>query len=167
MAGPSPLVAPSDPDSLLKDIEDRLKALEQTSTLSVGLVAWCAGAVPNGWLAMDGSTFSATRYGQLAAYLGTTTLPNAAGRVIVSQGPGFSPGATGGEATHLLTTAEMPAHAHTLGVDFSTVDKAWTITGVGSSGYTIPGAASTSTVGGGGAHNNLQPYIVLVAIIKF
>ena len=56
-----------------------------------------------------------------------------------------------GEATHTLSTAEMPAHTHTV---------ATTNTGSG----TVPafnGSASssitTSSTGGGGAHNNIQP----------
>jgi len=66
---------------------------------------------------------------------------------------------TGGANTHTLTTAEMPAHTHGL----STL----TYTGAGArpqftdiTGITSIGEVTGST-GGGGSHNNLQPYIVV------
>ena len=75
-------------------------------------------------------------------------------------------GATGGAETHTLTTAELPAHNHSASAGGSGTDS-------GNSNYPNGGAAlynSTSftwnnitigNTGGGGAHNNLQPYIVV------
>ena len=88
----------------------------------------------------------------------------ATGRVLVGVDTGQSEfdslGETGGEKTHILTTAEMPSHSHT----------APTYNGVGGGGYEVPATnygydyiagAPTSSTGGGGAHNNLQPYITV------
>jgi len=63
---------------------------------------------------------------------------------------------TGGAKTHTLLTAEMPAHTHTIGEGANLY-----------SGYAQFASVinklndrATSSTGGGGAHNNLQPYIV-------
>lgn len=89
-----------------------------------------------------------------------------AGRVLV----GFDSGQTefdtveetGGAKTHTLTTPEIPAHVHnqtrlptsTGGVTSFTVDTSM-------SGTPATTGVDTGSTGGGGAHNNLQPYIVV------
>lgn len=86
-----------------------------------------------------------------------------AGRVPV----GFSSGETefdtdeetGGEKTHTLITAETPAHTHTFAARVSTDPTVhFTDAGGNSAG---PQVNATSSTGGDGAHNNLQPYIVV------
>lgn len=84
------------------------------------------------------------------------------GRVLVAQDTGTfaTVGDTGGEETHTLITAEMPSHHHSIFVNDT----------AGGGQYASPDGGNyagqgrnynTNDTGGGGAHNNLQPYIVV------
>jgi microcystin-dependent protein len=96
----------------------------------VGTINMYAGAttdVPSGWLLCDGSAVSRTTYDELFNRLdteygvgdGSTTfnLPDFVTSNIFPRGAtnDAGRGTTGGESTHTLTEAEMPAHDH----DFS------------------------------------------------
>lgn len=181
-------------------------------TIPAGTINIYAGAsAPDGWLLCDGSSVSASTYPDLYAAIGTTyggtsssfMLPNLCDNVAVGAGSLYTLGDTGGEATHKLTTTEMPSHNHTQSAhNHTTADSDnrfitynYTATGgagvgerkvaaTSSSTYYAPvvanskidymGAANTSSAtptiastGGGGAHNNMQPYIALNYIIKY
>jgi microcystin-dependent protein len=96
-------------------------------------------------------------------------LPDLRGKVIVTKSTETefsSLGLTGGEKTHVLTVPEMPNHAH----------QVWANSAAGSNAtpkdYSGPGTGvgnlyPTTAVGGGAAHNNLQPFIVMNHIIKY
>jgi len=72
-------------------------------------------------------------------------------------------GQTGGEKTHTLITAEMPAHTH----DTAAGGPNGSGGTVSYSGANQGALAVTSTsTGGGGSHNNLQPYVTMNYIIK-
>lgn len=105
-----------------------------------------------------------------------------------------SPGNAGGTKTHTLTSAEMPTHTHTQDAHGHTqfrntsVLEQWAGSGAGGNsapamptgpdslkfplagtdtGYSVGNATATNqNTGGGGAHNNMQPYIVMHYIIK-
>lgn len=139
---------------------------------------------PAGHILCDGSAVSRTTYADLFAVLSTTygtgdgsttfNLPNAARRVSVgSGGSGTSTlantvGSTGGEETHTLVTGEMPSHTHVqtfANANGGTIDIA-----AGSNanlGSTVSSAMSTASAGSGGAHNNMQPSIVVYKCIKY
>lgn len=111
-----------------------------------------------------------------ATLLGFGTWVAMENRVLVGKGAGTfaTAGATGGAETHTLTVAEMPSHNHT--------HRQWIFNGAVSSGAhygfgysmntgsTFDAAAASASgevqfgnwaTGGGGAHNNLQPYTVV------
>ena len=98
------------------------------------------------------------------------------GRVTVAIDAGQSEfdtnGETGGEKVHTLSVAEIPAHDHGAA---SFASSAHTHSPqAGSSGWASGGtpmtgpsaSASIPSQGGGGAHNNLQPYIVVYRWVR-
>lgn len=157
-----------------------------TIAMPPGAVMPYAGATaPSGWLLAFGQNVSRSTYATLFGIVGTTYgagdgsttfgLPDLRGRVIAGQDDmggtsanrltnqtggldGDTLGATGGAETHTLTEAQMPAHTHSIG-----------LSGSGGGGTTNGGTSTlgqTGSTGGGGAHNNVQPTIILNYIIK-
>lgn len=128
-----------------------------------------------------------THFGSGSA--GTFSVPDLRGRVVVgiSSDAEFNVrGETGGAKTHTLTVAQMPSHNHTgssvgnrsVGGDYSNANGTSLMarirggsTETGRFSDSIPGsthnhALTIASQGGGGAHNNLQPYMALAYIIK-
>lgn len=77
------------------------------------------------------------------------------GRFLLAAGNGNSAGATGGEATHKLTVAEMPSHTHTWSIGESTL---WCAHGDNRWGPADVTTYNTGSTGGNTAHNNMPPY---------
>ena len=126
------------------DINFTGKLREDGVEIFSGMIVPFAGSCPTGW----------------------TEYTVARGRTVVGQDTTQTEfdviGETGGEKTHVLTTSEIPAHTHTSsGSDVSNDD---TCISVGTGGTVCAAhlGAGTGSAGGGAAHNNLQPYIVLV-----
>ena len=82
-------------------------------------------------------------------------------KFLLSAGDTYKSGATGGEATHVLTVDEMPRHNHSidnLNASGSTTPY-MTVQAQEKKGY--GGNVQTFFTGGGQAHNNMPPYIVV------
>lgn len=164
-----------------------------TTLMPAGLILPYGGSsAPSGYLVCDGSAQSRTTYATLFGIVGTTygagdgsttfNVPDLRGRVIAGQDDmggssanrltgltggvdGDVLGGTGGSESHTLSVSEIPAHTHSVE---STSD-----TGTNScSGRpymregTDCGTQNTGSTGGGGAHNNVQPTMILNYIIK-
>ena len=91
----------------------------------------------------------------------------AAGRVLVGIDSGDTDfdtaEETGGAKTHTLTTTEIPAHNHQIIRERSATTGGATtlIARTSDTSSTADTNVFTENSGGGGAHNNLQPYIVV------
>lgn len=152
---------------------------------SMGIVGeikmWPLVTAPTGWQVCDGSAISRTTYPKLFALLsttygagnGTTTfnVPNMKGRTPVGYDSGQTEfdaiGETGGAKTHTLSTSEIPAHVHAAsagGFTLGGTTGAYAVQTGASYGFGFD--ANTANAGGGGAHNNLQPYFTTQYIIK-
>lgn len=99
---------------------------------------------------------------KMGTYFGGTWEAYGSGRVLVAKSADTefdTIGETGGTKTHTLTVAEMPSHDHGIGGYGPTIG--------GENYYMFTktvenyGSKSTQARGGGGSHNNLQPYIVV------
>lgn len=92
---------------------------------------------------------------------------------LAGQMNGDTLGATGGTESVTLTTGQMPAHTHTGSVDLRTNWESGSSSkspvGTGNARYDNTGTSpsfTTDSTGGGAAHNNLQPTMILNYIIK-
>ena len=81
------------------------------------------------------------------------------GRVLLGAGGGYTAGATGGTATETLTISQIPSHSHTSG--WYGPRGADGHVNIFASNQPNDGSVNTGSAGGGAAHNNLQPYLVV------
>jgi microcystin-dependent protein len=141
------------------------------------------GRVPNGWARCDGQLLQITLNQQLFALLGTTyggdgqttfALPDLRGRTPRHIGSGNVQGQRLGAESRTINTGQLPAHAHAFLASSALGDQA-VPTGrllAGSlnqyrapSDLTALHPASVLPVGGGQAHDNKHPFLVLSWLI--
>ncbi|MFZ3032267.1 MAG: hypothetical protein WA082_04480 [Candidatus Moraniibacteriota bacterium] len=116
---------------------------------SGGIILWSGliSAIPAGYVFCNGASSTPDMRGLFALCPGQDS------------GGTYDTGDTGGEATHVLTTAEMPAHTH---------PQSWAPSNNSGTGGGGPdaGSVATGSTGGGGAHNNMPPFKALVYMMK-
>lgn len=148
---------------------------------------------PRGWAFCQGQLLPISSNSALFSLLGTTYggdgrttfgLPDLRGRVPIQQGqgpglPSYRLGETGGSTTHTLSTTEMPSHTHGLegekGVASTNSPANAMLAAHDTSNAYSPfistndevamASQSITNTGGGGSHNNMQPYLALNFII--
>jgi microcystin-dependent protein len=175
---------------LLRDVQSRLS----TATMAGVVVPFAGTTEPAGWLFCYGQAVSRTTYAALFSAISTTygtgdgsttfNLPDLRGRVVAGQDDmggtsanrltsplnGDTLGAAGGAEGVTLTTAEIPAHSHSLpegtsGTPIEANPGARFRGGYTNAGATSGSSTGTGSAGSGGAHNNVQPTIILNYII--
>lgn len=187
------------------DSNARLPSVEGT-TPTGALMPFAGSSAPSGWLLCFGQQVSRSTYAALFAVLGTAygtgdgsttfNLPDLRGRTVAGRDnmggsaasrltaagsgvAGDTLGASGGAETHVLTTAQIPAHQHFVANTVSTTANLSTTNTLAvdasygsNASYNLAGSSTTATlgltssVGTGAAHNNVQPTIILNYIIK-
>ena len=91
------------------------------------------------------------------------------GRTLIGEGTGtdsnglvqtFTNGSMGGEYTHKLTIAEMPSHNHNDGTSPSVAFTPPIGTETAKVAFDANFGRPTTSTGGDGSHNNIEPYVV-------
>jgi microcystin-dependent protein len=139
------------------------------------------GFAPKGWALCNGQILPINQNQALFALLGTNyggngtvnfALPNLQGRVPVhgSNGAVYPLGAGGGEENHTLQSNELPAHIHVANASSAAAATPAPAGGVLASATNVYGPAASliavrngtiAPAGGGQAHQNMQPFLVL------
>lgn len=158
-----------------------------------GTVELQFGALASGYTLLSGASFLRVDCPELFAVWGTAygaadgthfSIPSVLDRFFVGAGSAYAIGATGGEATHTLTLAELAAHAHSITQnphDHSITGGTTGLLGTGADtlGGNSPvfaGAAldvgtanadiTINNSGGGGAHENRPPYMAVYPAVR-
>lgn len=171
------------------------KILNLWDGLTGVMLPFAGTAAPSGWLLCYGQAVSRTTYAKLFAVIGTTfgagdgtttfNLPDLRGRVPVGKDnmggtaagrmttagagvDGNTLGAAGGSQSHTLTEAQMPPHAHGAGNSngfWVDMPGRYIVNAAGNIAN-LNNITATSQTGGGLAHPNAQPSIVMNHIIR-
>jgi len=155
------------------------------------LMPYAGTSAPTGFLLCYGQAISRSTYADLFSAISTTygtgdgsstfNLPDLRGRVVAGQDDmggssadrltdqtgglnGDTLGDTGGSETHTLSTAQLPAHTHTVDAQQQVGGDSTNRGGSGQLGAAA--TITTSSTGSGSAHNNVQPTIILNYIIR-
>ena len=136
---------------------------------------------PRGWAFCDGQILPINQNQSLYSLLGTTyggdgrtsfALPDLRGRTPIHVDGAHREGQKSGEETHTLAANEMPQHTHSLEATNTTgtgtapqgdvlAEASLPVYASFSGAGVAMGANSVTNVGGGQAHDNMQPYLAL------
>lgn len=167
-----------------------------SDTPSGAILQFAGSSAPANWLLCNGALVSRTTYANLFTAIGTTygagdgsttfKLPDLRGRVPIGAGQGSgltnrTLASSSGAETHTLSTSEIPSHSHNgkvyVGASGSISPVTDNIgnhiwhensghTSSSSTSFDLTGVMRSYNTGGGGSHNNMQPYLVVNHIIK-
>jgi len=156
------------------------------------IITWTVAAAPSGYLVCDGDTIEREAYAALFTVIGTlygegdgsttfgipdlrgkyqagfrTTVDTGLTSVTAGMVVGTTIGNTGGVQAVTLATAQIPSHSHALTSVYSAAAESGGDPGLRRyTGLESAVAMNTSVAGGGGAHSNIPPTIILNYVIK-
>lgn len=184
-------LSPGNPlDEISSEEWDTIEAMVATAykelmTPMIGQIIEFAGAsFPPNVLPCDGATYDRVDYPDLYAVLDavfivdadTFVVPDLRDRVAVGESAGRAVGDTGGEETHTLTIAELPSHDHSANDAGHVHAEIIAVDTLVNGGLEAPAPSATAapsstglgyanisigSTGDDGAHNNMQPFLVL------
>lgn len=138
----------------------------------VGMVSWfplLEDDIPEKWLICDGSAVSRDDYFDLyiriRSIFGSSgsmfNLPDLRERFLFGAAIDANVGDVAGDSTHVLTTAEMPAHTHIQQGRNTTGGSVFhsQVNAVSTAAAPVATTTVTGSTGGGAAHNNMPPYM--------
>jgi microcystin-dependent protein len=154
----------------------------------VGEIRMFAGTfAPAGWMLCQGQLLPIAEFSTLFNLIGTTyggdgqqtfALPDLRGRFPVHMGNGFVIGQSSGQESVTLTASQLPVHSHAAkasagGNVVSPNNAVWSTDPYGNTAaYTPPPSPVSSMApnainpsGGGGPHDNMQPFLPINFII--
>lgn len=158
-------------------VDGTIKATGNVTTsgsLSAGSLTTSGNATVGGTLTVSGKTLLNLIYPVGSIYMSVNSTSPATlfggtwsqlkDRFLLGAGDTYTLGWTGGEATHTLSVTEIPSHNHPYGVYDASSSATHAINHmaaycgkVNSTGW----GSHTLYTGGGGAHNNMPPYLVV------
>ena len=143
---PSTVAKSAEVNDNFDDMVDQLNIAAPSGVITIwsGSIA----SIPSGWYLCDGNN----------------STPNLRDKFIVGAGSSYAVGDTGGEATHILTKAELPT-------DTTDAEKRYGTRWCNSYSASGPGADvaigfQPAVDGGGSAHENRPPYYALAYMMK-
>ena len=116
------------------------------------------------WAPVAGGKADLSSADKVAAYYGFGTWEAyGSGQFLLGAGGSYQAGNTGGEANHVLSVSEMPSHTHQFAYQDNSSQQSVSRNASTSkyvSGWR-PVSGTIIETGGGQAHNNMPPYIVV------
>lgn len=165
-------------DGVTSNIQTQFNNIQ---TVPSGVItAFGGSSAPSGYLLCDGTAVSRTTYSALFSAISTTygvgdnsttfNVPNLKGKVAVgrdsSQSEFSDLNESGGAKTVTLDVTQIPSHSHTLTPGQVVGGGSGGVSNYAPTGNNPTANTSISSTGGGLAHENLQPYLVINYIIK-